>query len=83
MADDESLRLTRVEIMRLEVLARGKKKNLTQTEVNFAPRLARNIVSYENLESKGFALVYDGDKRALARRSDGTVVFLTSRETAM
>lgn len=75
MEDGESLRLTRVGSVRLEVLARGVKVTVTLTEVYIAPRLAKNIVSYGKLESKGFALVYDGNKRALARRSDGTVVF--------
>uniref|UniRef100_A0AAV1UMW7 Uncharacterized protein n=1 Tax=Peronospora matthiolae TaxID=2874970 RepID=A0AAV1UMW7_9STRA len=75
MADGESLRLTRVGSVRLEVLARGLKVTVTLTKVYLAPRLAKNIVSYGKLERKGFALVYDGNKRALARRSDGTVVF--------
>ena len=34
-----------------------------------------HCLSYEKLERKGFALVFNDDKRALARRSDGTVVF--------
>ena len=75
MADGESLRLTRVVIARLEVLARGRKINVTLAKVYLALRLAKKIVSYTKLESKGFVLVYDGDKRVLARRSDGTVVF--------
>lgn len=49
------------------------KMTVTLTEVYLAPRLAKDIVSYGKLESKGFELVYDGNKRALARRSDGTV----------
>ena len=75
MADGESLRLTRVGSVRLEVLARGVKMTVTLTEVYLAPRLEKNIISYGKLESKGFALVYDGNKRALAWRSNGTVVF--------
>ena len=60
MSDGESLRLTRVGNVRFEVLARARK----MTEAYLAPRLAKNIVSYGNLRSKGFAFVYDGDKRA-------------------
>ena len=72
MADGELLRLTRVGSVRLKVLARGMKMTATLTEVYLVPRLAKKIISYGKLESKGFALVYDGNKRALARRSDGT-----------
>uniref|UniRef100_A0AAV1TRZ9 Retrovirus-related Pol polyprotein from transposon TNT 1-94-like beta-barrel domain-containing protein n=1 Tax=Peronospora matthiolae TaxID=2874970 RepID=A0AAV1TRZ9_9STRA len=75
MADGEVLRLTRAGSVRLEVLARGVKTIVTLTDVYLAPRLAKNIVSYGKLESKGYGLVYDGDKRALARRSDGLVAF--------
>ena len=45
MTDGESLRLTRVGNVRLEVLARGRKKNVTLTEVYIAPRLAKYIFS--------------------------------------
>uniref|UniRef100_A0AAV1T508 Uncharacterized protein n=1 Tax=Peronospora matthiolae TaxID=2874970 RepID=A0AAV1T508_9STRA len=75
MADGESLRLTRAGSVRLEVLVRGVKTIVTLTDVYLAPLLAKNIVSYGKLESKGYGLVYDGDKRALARRSDGLVAF--------
>ena len=75
MADGESLRLTRVGSVRLEVLARGVATIVTLTDVYLAPRLAKNIVSYGKLESKGYALAYDGDNRALARRIDGVVAF--------
>ena len=45
------------------------------TDVQLAPRLGMNIVSYVNLEIKGFDLVYDGEKIALARHSDGAIAF--------
>ena len=45
------------------------------TDVYLEPRLAKNIVSYGKLEIKGFALFYDGEKRALARRSDAVIAF--------
>ena len=57
MADGESLRLTRVGNVRLEVLARDIKMNVTLTEVYLATRLEKNIVTYENLDSKGLALM--------------------------
>ena len=57
MADGESLRLTRVENVCLEVLARGRKKNVTLNEAYLALRLAKKIVSYGKLKSKGFDLV--------------------------
>ena len=40
MADGESLRLTRVGSVRLEVLARGAKTSMTLTDAYLAPRLA-------------------------------------------
>ena len=52
MTDGESLRLTRVENVCLEVLARGMKMVATLTEIYLAPCLAKNIASYKNLESK-------------------------------
>ena len=73
MADGESLRLTRVGNVSLEVLARGIKMNVTLTEVYLTPRLSKNIVSYGKLASKGLAS-YTTSTSALARRSDGIVV---------
>ena len=35
----------------------------------------KNFVLYGKLERKGFATVYDGVKRALARCTDGAVAF--------
>ena len=75
MADGESLHLMRVGSVRLEVLARGAEAVVTLTDVYLAPRLAKNIVSYGKLANKGFALVHSGDRRSLARCSDGAVVF--------
>uniref|UniRef100_A0AAV1V1J0 CCHC-type domain-containing protein n=1 Tax=Peronospora matthiolae TaxID=2874970 RepID=A0AAV1V1J0_9STRA len=57
MADGESLRLTRTGSVRLKVLARGVKTIVTLTDVYLAPRLAKNIVSYGKLKSKGYGLV--------------------------
>ena len=44
MTDGESLRLTRVGSVRLEVLVRGMKMTATLTEVYLASRMAKNIV---------------------------------------
>uniref|UniRef100_A0AAV1VI54 Integrase catalytic domain-containing protein n=2 Tax=Peronospora matthiolae TaxID=2874970 RepID=A0AAV1VI54_9STRA len=71
MADGESLHLTRVGSVRLEVLARGAEAVVTLTDVYLAPRLAKNIVSYGKLANKGFALVHSGERRSLARCRDG------------
>uniref|UniRef100_A0AAV1VLQ1 Uncharacterized protein n=1 Tax=Peronospora matthiolae TaxID=2874970 RepID=A0AAV1VLQ1_9STRA len=62
MVDGESLHLTRVGIVRLEVLARGADAVVTLTDVYMEPRLEKNIVQYGKLENKIFALVHDGDK---------------------
>ena len=81
MADGESLRLTRVGSVCLEVLARGTKMTVMLTKVYLAPRLAENIVSYGNLESKGFALVCEGTN-ALWRGAAMVQSRSTSRSTA-
>uniref|UniRef100_A0AAV1T9S2 Uncharacterized protein n=1 Tax=Peronospora matthiolae TaxID=2874970 RepID=A0AAV1T9S2_9STRA len=75
MADGESLHLTRVCSVRLEVLARGAEAVVTLTGEYLAPRLAKNIVSYGKLANKGFALVHSGERRSLARCRDGAVAF--------
>uniref|UniRef100_A0AAV1TI68 Uncharacterized protein n=1 Tax=Peronospora matthiolae TaxID=2874970 RepID=A0AAV1TI68_9STRA len=75
MADGESLHLTRVGSVRLEVLARGAEAVVTLTGVCLALRLAKNIVSYGKLANKGFALVHSGERRSLARCRDGAVAF--------
>ena len=75
LADDEKLVLTKVGDVRLFVNADGKESNVLLTNVYFAPSLARNIVSYENLNANGYALTYARRKRVVARRSDDHVVF--------
>ena len=37
--------------------------------------LRRTYISYGTLERRGFALVYDGEKRALAWHRDGAIAF--------
>uniref|UniRef100_A0AAV1VF27 Retrovirus-related Pol polyprotein from transposon TNT 1-94-like beta-barrel domain-containing protein n=1 Tax=Peronospora matthiolae TaxID=2874970 RepID=A0AAV1VF27_9STRA len=49
MADGETLRMTRVGSVRLELLVRGAKTSVALSEVYFAPRLAMNIVFYGKL----------------------------------
>ena len=61
--------------MRLSIIARSVESTVMLTDVQLAPRLGMNIVSYVNLEIKGFDLVYDGEKIALARHSDGAIAF--------
>uniref|UniRef100_A0AAV1SZX3 Retrovirus-related Pol polyprotein from transposon TNT 1-94-like beta-barrel domain-containing protein n=1 Tax=Peronospora matthiolae TaxID=2874970 RepID=A0AAV1SZX3_9STRA len=75
MADGESLHLTRVDSVRLEVLARGAEAVGTLTDVYLVPRLAKNIVSYGKLANKGLDLVHSSDRRSLARCRDGAVAF--------
>ena len=66
---------------RLRVIANGEDRTITLTDVYLAPQLARNIVSYEKLEHKGFGLVYRGSGRSLVRRSDGEIAFDVSMQT--
>ena len=49
--------------------------NVTFTKVYIASYLVNNIVSYGKLKRKGFALIFDSDKRALERCSDGIFMF--------
>uniref|UniRef100_A0AAV1UJY9 GAG-pre-integrase domain-containing protein n=1 Tax=Peronospora matthiolae TaxID=2874970 RepID=A0AAV1UJY9_9STRA len=67
MADGESLHLTRVGSVRLDVLAHGAEEVVKLTDVYLAPRLAKNTVSYGKLVNKGFALVHSGHNRSLTR----------------
>ena len=75
MADGESLLLTQVGSVRLKVIARGVESTVMLTDVYLAPRLAKIIISYGTLERRGFALVYENGKRALARHSGGSISF--------
>uniref|UniRef100_A0AAV1VEB0 Retrovirus-related Pol polyprotein from transposon TNT 1-94-like beta-barrel domain-containing protein n=1 Tax=Peronospora matthiolae TaxID=2874970 RepID=A0AAV1VEB0_9STRA len=75
MADSVSLQLTKYGSVRLNVIANGAAATVTLTDVYLAPSQAKNIVSYKKRNCKGFALVFDEDKRSLARRSDGAVAF--------
>uniref|UniRef100_A0AAV1UIM3 Uncharacterized protein n=1 Tax=Peronospora matthiolae TaxID=2874970 RepID=A0AAV1UIM3_9STRA len=68
MANGVSLQLTRCGSLRLNIIATGAAVTVTLTDVYLAPILAKNIISYENIERKGFALVCDEDKRSLTRR---------------
>ena len=67
LADSETVRLSRVGNVVMTVLAKGRQKNVTLTNIFFASELARNIMSYDKLERKGFGLFYDGTTRGLAR----------------
>ena len=75
LAGGETVRLSRVGNVVLTVLAKGRQKNVTLTDVFLAPELVRNIMSYGKLERKGFDLDYDGTTRGLARRRVGEVAF--------
>ena len=83
MAYGVPLQLSRCGSVRLNVIPNGAEATVTLTDVYLAPFLAKNNVSYGELERKGFALVYDGDKRSLARRSDGAVAFDVGMESNM
>ena len=75
LSDGEVIKLSRVGSAVLTMTAKGRERDVTMTEVYLAPQLSKNIMSYGKLERKGFGFVYDGTTRALARRSNGEVVF--------
>ena len=64
MADGKALELTQVGSVQLQVVAGGKDRTVTLTDVYLAPQLARNIISYGQLILKGFGLVYKGAERS-------------------
>ena len=61
--------------MILRVFDRGREQQITLTEVYLATELSRNIISYGQLECKGFGVEYTGTSRTLTRRSDGKLIF--------
>lgn len=75
MADRKTVHLTQVGSVWLKVMASGVESTVMLTEVYLAPGLAKNIVSYGKLERKGFALVYNGKRRAIVWRSNDAVAF--------
>ena len=67
MTNEEAIKLSRVGIVAMTVMVIGQQQDVTLTEVYLSPDLSRNIMSYGKLERKGFVLVLNGNKRALAR----------------
>uniref|UniRef100_A0AAV1VAX2 Retrovirus-related Pol polyprotein from transposon TNT 1-94-like beta-barrel domain-containing protein n=1 Tax=Peronospora matthiolae TaxID=2874970 RepID=A0AAV1VAX2_9STRA len=81
MADGDSLKITIVGSVLLRVIANGKDRMITLTDIYLAPQLARNIVSYGKLEHIGFGLVYRGSGRYLVRRIEWEIAFDVSMHT--
>ena len=71
MADGEVLELTQVGSVQLQVVTGGIERKFTLKNVYLAAQLARNIISYGQLELKVFGLAHKGAERSLSRRSDG------------
>uniref|UniRef100_M4B7D8 RxLR effector candidate protein n=1 Tax=Hyaloperonospora arabidopsidis (strain Emoy2) TaxID=559515 RepID=M4B7D8_HYAAE len=71
ISDGYSLHLTRVGSVRLKLISRCLENIVTLTNVYLAPRLATRIISYGSIKRMSFSLVYDGEKVALARCSEG------------
>lgn len=57
----------------LQVDVRGQTKMVRLENVQFAPKLARNLISFGLLEAKGYALSYRDGRRILARRDGGSL----------
>uniref|UniRef100_A0AAV1VBL6 Uncharacterized protein n=1 Tax=Peronospora matthiolae TaxID=2874970 RepID=A0AAV1VBL6_9STRA len=81
MAYCESMQLTIVDSVRLKVIARGFEIIVTLMDAYLEPRLAKNIFLHDKIDIKAFALVYDGEKCALSRRSEGVFTFDVAMES--
>ncbi|CAI5714762.1 unnamed protein product [Peronospora farinosa] len=57
------------------VMAGGIERVLTLKEVYFAEGVKCNLISYGNLDEKGYSLGYNGAQRVLADRNYGQVAF--------
>lgn len=81
MANGESLKIPSVGRFRLRVIGDGKERAITLSGVYLAPKLARNITSYEKLEQRRFGLVYRRSSLSLVRRSDVAIANDVSMQT--
>ncbi|DBA01373.1 TPA: hypothetical protein N0F65_001612, partial [Lagenidium giganteum] len=75
LPDGQALTVTHRGDVSLMVQADGHSKMITLTGVYYAPKLARNITSYGELEAKGCKLVYTKGKRQVVLCRANTVVF--------
>ena len=75
MANGDALELTQVGSVRLRIMAEDVERVVTLTDVSLALQLSCNIMSFGNLEQKGFKLSYRSGARSVVRRSDGAVAF--------
>lgn len=58
LPDGQSLRVTKVEYVLLQVTVAGTACIVYLTDVHLALSVMRNIISYGKLENKGFKLMY-------------------------
>lgn len=58
LPDGQSLRVTKVEYVLLQITVAGTACIVYLTDVHLAPSVMRNIISYGKLENKGFKLMY-------------------------
>ena len=75
VADGKSLQLTMVGSVVLSVMACGRPAKISLTEVYYAPKLTRNIVSYGIIELKGYALGYKDGQRSIISLTTGDIIF--------
>lgn len=69
------IKLSRVGNVMLTVMAKRHEQDVTLTEFGLARELSKNVMSYGKLDREGFGLRYSGVTCALARRSNGEVIF--------
>ncbi|KAE9281459.1 hypothetical protein PR003_g27672, partial [Phytophthora rubi] len=75
VADGQSMSVTKKGSIVFRAAVDGTEHDVVISNVYFGERLAQNLLSYCKLEEKGFALVYKGKRRYLARVADGARVF--------
>ncbi|DAZ99928.1 TPA: hypothetical protein N0F65_008735 [Lagenidium giganteum] len=75
LPDNELVQVTHIGSVTLNDLVNGRGQEVKLTNVYYAPKLARDLLSYGELEKRGCRLVYKDGKRYVERRADQQVIF--------
>ena len=78
LPDNQVLRITHKGSTTLQVEIDGTKQKVKLTNVYFAPKLARNLISFGELEKRGCILSYEANQKFITR--NGEKIFKVQRE---